>query len=277
MKKILSIVLISLIGMSAFSFDNSAFIKPVGNAKSYVKTDYTISSKFGEYFRTANAKYKHIFNENGLEIENSEISMDGKLIDKILYEYDASGNLISQTCFDANDKQLWKIEYIFKNGLLVEENEYNEKDLLSSKSIYKYEGKKIKEETFYNGNGAITWKNIYSYDENGNCSEEFSYFSDGQLESKKEFKYNPFNNIQEIIYYENDETTISQRDLFRYDAKNLLTEIASYTEDNQVFLRHFYKYDAKGNLSKITSYSIVKKFGTTVNELIGMSDFTYQY
>ena len=35
--------------------------------------------------------------------------------------------------------------------------------------------------------------------------------------------------------------------------------------------------DAKGNVIKISTYSIAKKFGTTVNELVGMSDFTYQY
>ena len=37
MKKILSFALISILGLNTFAFDNSAFIKPNGNIKNYVK------------------------------------------------------------------------------------------------------------------------------------------------------------------------------------------------------------------------------------------------
>ena len=70
---------------------------------------------------------------------------------------------------------------------------------------------------------------------------------------------------------------ILKRELFRYDEKNTLTEIATYSASKVLTMRQFYKYDSRGNVAKITTYSIAKKFGTTVNELVGISDFTYQY
>ena len=278
MKKILSFALISILGLNTFAFDNSAFIKPNGNVKNYVKTDYTITSKFGEYFRTPSAKFIHTFNENNLEIENSEITLDGKQIDKISYEYDTQGNLITQTCADAEGRILWKVSYIFKNNLLTEECEYNDKNILIGKSIYKYDGKNICEESFYNGSGALTWKNTYKYDENGKCSEKYSYFSNGQLESIKKFKYNSVNKIQEVItYFDENESNSIQKQVYHYDDKNCLIEISTYNSTNQVYLRQLYKNDSNGNVIKITTYNVAKKFGTTVNELIGMSDFTYEY
>ena len=104
----------------------------------------------------------------------------------------------------------------------------------------------------------------------------YSYYANGSLESKRTFKFNDINKVQEICYFDDDENLV-KKELFRYDAKNVLTEVATYKADNQLTLRQFYKYDAKGNVIKITTYSIAKKFGTTVNELVGMSDFTYQY
>lgn len=97
------------------------------------------------------------------------------------------------------------------------------------------------------------------------------------MESKKTYKYNDSNKIQEISYFDEDGTTLIKKELFRYDDKNSLTEIATYDSDNQLIFRQFYRYDTKGNVTRITTYSIAKKFGTTVNELVGMSDLTYQY
>ena len=277
MKKVVSSLLV--LGISVFAFAGEPLLVnvPTGNVKSYIKTDYTIASKFGEYFRTPSAKYQHVFNEYGQEIENSSLTTDGKVLDKITYSYDSKGNITTQTGLDDAGNVMWKIVNTYdKKGLKTEEAEYDAKDYLSSKSIFKYTGTNCTEETLYNGNGKIIWKNIYEYDENNNCKTLYSYYSNGELESKKTFKYNDKNAVQEIFYYD-DEGSLEKKELYRYDAKDVLTEIATYTPQNKLYLRMFFKYDAKGNVVKITTYSIAQKFGSTVNELAGMSDYTYQY
>lgn len=277
MKKFITAALAFTLGLSAFAFDAGAFIAPAVGVKSYTKTDYLIASKFGEYFRTPNVKYQHIFNNFGVEIENRELTVDGKLVDKISYEYDEKGRISATVGYDESETALWKVVNTYdKNGLKTEESEYSGDDVLFSKSIFKYSGKNCTEEAYYSGNGALIWKNTFAYDEKDNLVIYNSYYSSGSLESKKTYKYNELNKIQEINYF-NDNEDLVKKELYRYDAKNALTEIATYTSDNVIYLRKFFKYDSKGNVSKITTYNISKKFGQSVNELVGMSDFTYQY
>ncbi|MBQ0162190.1 MAG: hypothetical protein KBS84_03395 [Treponema sp.] len=276
MKKFISAALTVLFGMTAFAFEPGAMMTPVNGVKSYIKTDYTVASKFGEYFRTPNAKFQHVFNTYGQEIENSSLTLDGKVMDKITFEYDSKGNVTTQTGYDDAENVLWKVINTYdKSGLKTEESEYDAKDNLSSKSIFKYTGKNLTEETLYNGLGKIIWKNIYTY-EDDLCKSTSSYYASGELESKKTFKYNDNKDILEIYYYD-EELKFVKKELYRYDANNVLTEIATYDSDNTLYLRKFFKYDSKGNVLKITTYAIGKKFGTTVNELAGMSDFTYTY
>ena len=90
MKKFIATAISLCLGISAFAFDGSAFLAPAAGVKSYIKTDYLVSSKFGEYFRTPNVKYQHVFNNFGQEVENTELTVDGKIVDKIVYEYDAA-------------------------------------------------------------------------------------------------------------------------------------------------------------------------------------------
>lgn len=279
MKKFILAALSLSACLSAFAFEpGKSFLPDATGAKSYVKTDYTIASKFGEYFRTASAKYQHIFNSAGIEVENSELSLDNKVLNKIAYEYNDEGKLTSQTCFDESGNVLWKTVKTFDaNGKLSEENEYDEKGILCSKSIFKYTGDNLTDDTYYSGNGALIWKNIYSYDKNGNQTETYSYYASGELESKKTFKFLDNGKISEICYFDSDAKTLLKKEVYRYDSKNYLTEIATYDSKNVLFLRVFLKYDARGNVLKISTYNIAKKFGTTVNELVAMSDFTYQY
>ena len=103
MKKFIATAISLCLGISAFAFDGSAFLAPAAGVKSYIKTDYLVSSKFGEYFRTPNVKYQHVFNNFGQEVENTELTVDGKIVDKIVYEYDAAGRIVSQTGYDDSE------------------------------------------------------------------------------------------------------------------------------------------------------------------------------
>ena len=78
MKKVLLSALIATAGFLAFAFDDSPFMKPNGEPKSYTQTEFTISTKFGDYYRTPAVKYKHTFNDAGLEIESAEYSASAR-------------------------------------------------------------------------------------------------------------------------------------------------------------------------------------------------------
>lgn len=277
MKKIILSIFVSLIGFCAFAFDAAPFLSPQGNVKSYVKTDYSISSKFGEYFRSPKAKFKHIYNDSGLEISSTQYSPSDVIIDKIVYEYDIENRLTSQTCYDSENILLWKSVITYNEaGLKIDSSEFGKGGTLRGKTLYKYDGKNIVDESYYNGTGALLWKNTYKYDDKNILSEASSYFEDGTLDSRETYKYSDKNKLTEILIEDNTGLTKS-REVYRYNEDGSVSEFAVYDSSNRAIRREFYKYDAKGNPVKITTYFITQKFGTTVNELSNMSDFTYQY
>ena len=63
--------------------------------------------------------------------------------------------------------------------------------------------------------------------------------------------------------------------VFRFDATYQITEEQTYNSENKLTVRVIYKYDATGNIIKTTTYNVAEKFGTTVNELAGISEYTY--
>ena len=68
----------------------------------------------------------------------------------------------------------------------------------------------------------------------------------------------------------------TEKKVFRYAANGTLSEITTYDNTKQVTNRIMVKYDAGGNVTRVSEYNIAQKFGTTVNELISMSEFVYQ-
>lgn len=277
MKKVLISALVFAAGFLAFAFDDSPFMKPNGAPKSYTQTEFTISTKFGDYFRTPAVKYKHTFNEAGLEIESAEYSVAGQLASKIVYEYGPDKQIASQSCYDGEGNLFWKVSAVFdKNGKRIEENEYDSKGALLGKTIYKYDGPDSIDETYYNSRGDLIWKNTYKYNSEQKLVENCSYFSNGTLDIKKIFVYSTDGKLAEINSYNQLNEQIA-REVNIYNAEGLLTEYAVYGSDGKRRSRIFYKYDDKKNVIKQTTYNIAQKFGNTVNEMVGQSDFEYDY
>ena len=65
--------------------------------------------------------------------------------------------------------------------------------------------------------------------------------------------------------------------VFRYGSNGVLNEITTYDSSKQVLKRTLLKYDEKGNVNKVSEYDVAEKFGTTVNELTAMSEYTFDY
>jgi hypothetical protein len=275
MKQLLFFIAAVLIfPVTAVSAD-SPFFKVNGQIKNYTKTEYAIIQKFGDYFRTPDKKYTWNLDANGREMDMSEFNGSGTLINKITYAYDDKGNMTSQICTDSANTTAWKVTYTYdEKGNKMDESDYNKDGVLSGKSVFNYPDSKQNEETYYNGTGVLIWKNISKFDDNGRKTETCQYFADGTLDQRLTYVYNDTGKLVEIGSYDGSG---NQTKLIQYIFNNdgIISETSIENIKDNLKTREFYKYDENKNLIKIFTYNIFHKFGTTVNELNSMSEYTY--
>ncbi|MBR4322780.1 hypothetical protein [Treponema sp.] len=273
MKKTLFILGAAILSVQAFAFDTEASIKPVGSAKEYTKTVYQITEKFGDYYRSPRAKFVHIFDASGRELEASELTSKDSLVDRIVYKYEGN-NLVETVCTDADGKIAWKMTRTYDaNGNKLEESEFNASDALVNKTIWKINGKQI-EESYYNADGSLLSKIITKNDDQNRIAEVAQYLSSGALEEKATYSYNDAGKLSEIAY-SNGSGVQTKKLVYRFDASYQITEEQTYNSENKLVVRVIYKYDGNGNIIKTTTYNVAEKFGTTVNELAGISEYEY--
>lgn len=277
MKKTFLVLSAALIAANIHAYDASPAIVPNGSVSAYTKTDFTITEKFGDYYRSPKAKYVHVFNASGRQVETSELSVKEALVDKITYTYDAAGNLTSTVCTDADGKVMWKILAVYDaKGNKTEESEFNAGDVLSNKSIWKLTPGKQSEESYYNSEGALLGKTITKFDDQGRTAEVLQYFAAGSLDEKRIYTYNDAGKLSETAYIDAAGVQ-TKKVVFRFDASYAITEEQTYNSANKLVQRIIYKYDEAGNVIKATTYSVAEKFGGTVNELTGICEYAYQY
>ncbi len=273
MKKTLFILTAAILSVQAFAFETDASVKPAGSAKEYTKTVYQITEKFGDYYRSPRAKFVHIFDATGREIEASELTSKDSLVDRIVYKYDGK-NLIETVCTDADGKVAWKITRTYDaNGNKVDESEFNASDTLVNKTIWKINGKQI-EESYYNADGSLLSKIITKNDDQNRVAEVAQYLASGTLEEKSVYNYNDAGRLSEVAY-SNGNGIQTKKVVYRFDASYQITEEQTYNNENKLVVRVIYKYDGNGNIIKTTTYNVAEKFGTTVNELAGISEYEY--
>lgn len=273
MKRILTLLLVVTLSMSLFALDIFKYVPFSGDVKSYTQTDFTITSKFGDLFRTPNMKIIHNFDANGNEIEVAELSAKEVLLNKTLSKYDSANNLLEQSCYDASDELLWKTIITYKDGKKIDSSEYGKDGVLRGKVIYGYSGNNLAEETGYDSEGALVWKTIYKYTDN-KLTTVSQYALDGSLDSEDVIAY-AADGKTESITSTDCFTGVTVQKIFRYAANGNLSEITTYDAAKQIINRLMIKYDNTGNLSRLSEYKISVKFGSTQNELISMSEYAY--
>ena len=277
MKKILAACLASFISISLFAFDVEDYLPLKGTVKSYTRIDYSITTKFGDYFRTPEKKTLHMLNGAGFEAESSEMTPRDVLVNKIQNTYDAAGKLVSQVGYDSDNKLIWKSTAAYAaDGKKSDNSEFGKDGTLKGKTIYTYTGANLSDETYYNGDGALAWKNTYVYNDAGQLTTESHYYADGSLDEEYDYTYTETGKIDTITYVDGY-GTVKSRDYFRYGSDGVLNEITTCGADNKTTKRKLLKYDTAGNLAKISTYSVSKKFGTTATELTDMTEISYQY
>ena len=271
MKKLLAFVFAAGLSLSLFAADFFKYAPITGNVKSYTETTFSIATRFGTLYRTPNAKIQHVFDSNGKEISSSELTPKDAVINTIAAKYDTAGNLVEQVCTSADGEVVWKSTNTFKSGLKVDTSEYDRKGTLRARTIYTYENNLLVDESSYDGEGALIWKTIYKYDEAGRTSSVNEYNPNGSLSERIEYNY-----TESVAQFDAFKETQSSL-VFRYGTNGVLNEITTYDSNKQVIKRTLLKYDAKGNINKISEYDVAEKFGTTVNELVAMSEYSFEY
>lgn len=275
MKKLLSILSIASLSLSLFATDIFTYAPINGSIKNYTETVYSIASKFGNYFRTPNAKITHEFNASGKEVSSTEVTPRDAVVNKISSKYNAAGQLTEQACTNANGEAIWKSVITYKDGVKVDLSEYDAKGNLKGKTIYTYEGEKLVDETSYDGEGVLLWKTIYKYNAAGKVEFMNEYEATGALSAQNTYTYTEGGLVDSITTYDAFSGKQTQQ-VFRY-ANGTLNEITTYDSQKQVIKRVLLKYDTNQNVIKVSDYDVAEKFGTTVNELIAMSEFVYEY
>lgn len=276
MKKLLTFTLTAALSLSLFAADIFTYAPINGNVKSYTETQYSIASKFGNYFRTPSSKITHEFDGNGKEKSSTEFSPRDAVMNKIASKYDSNGKLAEQICTNADNEIVWKMTTSYKDGLKVDVSEYDAKGLLKDRTIFMYEDGKLVDETSYDGEGALVWKTIYKYNAAGKTEFVYEYNNDGSLNEQKTYTYTDAGLVDSITTYDAFSGKQSQ-EIFRYGTNNVLNEITTYNNAKLVTKRVLIKYDSNGNVIKVSDYDVAEKFGTTVNELVAMSEYVYEY
>jgi len=277
MKKILAAVVTAGMCVSLFALDMVDYLPLKGTVKSYTRVDYGVTTKFGDYFRTPEKKTIRQFNGAGQETESSEMTPRDVLLNKIQNTCDAAGKLVSQVGYNSDNALIWKSVITYgANGSKSDISEYGKDGTLKGKTIYIYNGNKLSDETYYNGDGAISWKITYKYNDAGLLDAESHYYADGSLDEECDYTYTEPGKIDTITYIDGY-GTVESRDYFRYGSDGILNEITTCGPDNKTTKRMLVKYDTAGNVAKLSTYNVGKKFGTTVTELVDMTEITYQY
>lgn len=276
MKKIFALVMSAGLSLSLFAADIFTYAPINGNIKSYTETQYSIASKFGNYFRTPSAKITHEYDAKGLSVASTEYTPRDVVLNKITSKYDNSGKLIEEICSNADGEEIWKQITTYKDGLKIDVSEYDAKGNLKDKTIYTYDNGKLVDETSYDGEGALVWKIIYKYNAAGRVEFVSDYSSDGKLNEQSIYAYTDTGAIESISTFVAFTGKQSQK-VFRYGSNGTLNEITTYDNTKQVTKRVLLKYDTNENVIKVSEYDVAEKFGTTVNELVAMSEYVYEY
>ena len=251
MKKIIIAAACAVIGFSAFALDVFMCAPIQGVVSSFTSKEYTVYQEFGEYFRRLQGRQEHVLNSDGFEVELTEYTARDVEMGKMKRTYDSVGNILTQSYYDADAKLMWR-------------------------EVTSYNGDKKTDSCDYNSEGEMKSKVIYKYDENSRLVTKSMYSANGSLDEEESYTYLENGKIDTIVHIDAYQSTVS-REVFRYGANDQLVEVINYNDGNVVTKRTQFKFDKVGNVIRVSEYNVSQKFGTTVNELVSQTDYSYKY
>ena len=245
-------------------------ITPQGKVKSVEKFIYHYENRNGKEVKIfpKNAKIertpvhsRYLFDQKGNIIEFYNYYTDGKLFQKILYQYNTD-NLLTKAdeykYIEENNPQ--HIEEIFYEGKVMISKEYKIDGILSKVEML-FDKNKRKEAVFEYRNDTLINKKKYSYNSKGNITYDDKNISDKKT---KYYIYDSKGAIVEIQIYkgkefysyhcmENDKEVESYSYFLEGEVRKTV-----YNKENKLIKEEnfisgmYYTYDGKGNLIQIS-------------------------
>ncbi len=273
MKNLLLLAFCLSFQATSFAFDGFEHAVSEKNIKSYSRTEYEVSSKFGQYYRTVTLR-EELKVSNGLITEKSECNEKNELQNKIVFQYDEKFNLKESIKLDAAEKVISRkaMEYD-SDGRMAIADEYDADGKLMTRTIYKYEDGK-NTESIYDGNGDLTCRTISYLDAEDKIADCYRYKGNGSLEMLAKYTYAGDSQILTEDYF-NSQMIFFGKKCNKYDAKGNLIEVQEYSDKNELIKRIVIKNNADGLPERMSFYNVSEKFGSTANELYRISDFEF--
>ena len=182
------------------------------------------------------------YNLLGLETEIVKSYFDGQIIYNQKNEYDEKGLISSKTIKKYDSVLVLKANHEMKlNGKPERTNFVDNKGVIQTYIIYAYtkEGLKSQENEFKFPNYLLNSEKLV-YDKDKRISESIEYDSKVKINVRKTYEYNSQNKISKIVISENDKQAYVIT--YNYDESGKLkNETKTYVDGTKV--ETFYKYD----------------------------------
>ena len=242
--------------------------------QSYTEKQYSVSSKFGKYYKKLQAKTVYSYNQNGEPVLVRNYDEEDVCSMSILYEYDENGRLVLQRNFNSNEEAWMKIEFSYDEKGRLSVMDTTEENVLKERIIYEYEGEKTIQSQ-YDSEGALENRTIFR-EKNSVLSQMEVYKKSGELDELYLYSYDAGQNLVQVDTFDKDQQ-VKNTDLFLYDDNGKVREIQSFDGNGAIYERKKLKFDEKGNVTDLYVYSVADKFGGITNELKEIFTFTYKY
>ncbi len=247
-----------------------------GNVQSFTETYYQVwqtragKDSVGQQWESPDRNYIMNFNEKGY-ITWATFYKTGSILDyRYEYKYDAGGNRIQETWFDADNALDYRITRKFsEKGFLMEMKKYTDTTgACDEKTVYEPDptGNPVKS-TLYDGNDAVLGTSTYKYDVYGNKIEEDDFDGKGKPTGKTLFTYNGQHlKTSEDAYTVND--VVMTKKKFEYEYRGHLSQQQNFDNTGKLVEKNVFTYNDQADQSQWENFD---REGFTVY------DYTYTY
>lgn len=226
--------------------------KKITSSNIFSVTKNVFQYKFGKPEKKSIPEYNRKFNKNGDKIEETSYNpIDGSIVTKSTFRYDAKGNIVEETV--GRDDNIIKTSHRYTADNLLEETViYTSAGAIDKKIVYTYDDHRLLlEVTGYLGDGRRYMKDSYYYGEENRLTElkntlnkfTYSYDDDGNVAAiRKSNRY--FKTANDPAYNLTDYYQLA------HDRNGNLTEISHFKADSTLKVKFQYILDEKGKLLK---------------------------
>jgi len=186
------------------------FSKPVKRVYFYNPGELkVVESIWFDRYENIDNIHRYLYDSvSGLMIQRAEYTKEGQIFYTISSKYDEGEppHLISETWNDTAGKMIKRLEYKYdESGEMIEERRFDSSNVLQGYNQFSYDERgNLIERSWINYNGVNASTFLYAYDENDDVMAVSIYDEEGNMESWQEFLRDEIGNLLEERWYDKD-------------------------------------------------------------------------